>query len=40
MEINKIFNNKTGQKLTKFYIKSDVILLADFFEKLIKVSIM
>ena len=36
-EINKIFNSKTGEELTKFHSKSDVIFLADNFEKNIKV---
>ena len=37
-EIIKIFNIKDGEKLTKLYCKSDVILLADVFEKFIEVS--
>ena len=36
---NKVFLNRNGEELTKLYIKSDVILLADSFEKIIKVSI-
>ena len=38
-EIYKIFDIKNGEELTKLYLKSDVILLADVFEKLIKLSI-
>ena len=34
-----IFDIKSGEKLTKLYFKSDVILLADVFEKFIKLSI-
>ena len=34
----KLFNNKDGEELTKLYCKSDVILLADVFEKFTKVS--
>ena len=37
-EIIKLFNIKDGEELTKLYCKSDVILLADFFEKFLKVS--
>ena len=37
-EISKLFNNKDGKKLTKLDCKSDVILLADVFEKFVKVS--
>ena len=37
-EIIKLFNIKDGEELTKFYCKSDVILLVDVFEKLVKVS--
>ena len=37
-EIIKIFNIKDGEELTKLYCKSDVILLADVFEKFVKVS--
>ena len=33
------FDNKNGEELTKLYLKSDVIFLADVFEKLIKTSI-
>ena len=36
--IIKLFNIKDGEELTKLYCKSDVILLADVFEKFVKVS--
>ena len=37
-EIIKLFDIKNGEELTKLYCKSDVILLADVIEKLVKVS--
>ena len=37
-KIIEIFNIKDGEQLTKSYCKSDVILLADVFEKFVKVS--
>ena len=37
-EIIKLFNIKDGEELTKLYCQSDVILLADVFEKFVKVS--
>ena len=37
-EIIEIFNIKDGGELTSLYCKIDVILLADVFEKLLKVS--
>ena len=38
-QIIKIFNNKDGEELTQLYSKSDVLLLACVFEKIIKVSL-
>ena len=37
-EIIKLFNIKDREELTRLYCKSDVILLADVFEKFVKVS--
>ena len=36
-EIIELFDNKNGEELTKLYCKSDVIFLADVFEKFVKV---
>ena len=37
-EIIKLFNIRDGEELTELYCKSDVVLLADVFEKFVKVS--
>ena len=34
----EFFDHKNGEKVTKLFCKSDVILLADVFEKLVRVS--
>ena len=38
-EIMKFCNTKDGEKLTKLYCKTDVTLLADVFEKFVRVTI-
>ena len=37
-KIIEIFNIKDGEELTRLYCKTDVIFLADVFEKFVKVS--
>ena len=37
-EVFKVFHVKNGEDITRLYLKSDVILLADVFEKFVKVS--
>ena len=37
-DIIKLFDIKNGEEVTKMYCKSDVDLLADVIEKLVKVS--
>ena len=37
-ETNKLFDNKNGEELTRLYLRSDVIFLADVFEKFVKIS--
>ena len=38
IEVSKALVNENGEQLTKFYCQSDLILLADVFDKIIKVS--
>ena len=37
-EITRVFDNKNGEESTKLYLKSDVFLLVDVFEKFVKLS--
>ena len=37
-QVIKLFDIKNGEELTKLYCKSDVILIAEVFEKFVKVS--
>ena len=37
-EIIKVFDIKNGEELTNLYLKSDIILIPDVFEKFVKVS--
>ena len=39
IDIIKKFNIKNGEELTQIYLKSDILLLACVFEKIIKVSV-
>ena len=36
-ETMRLFNNENGEELTHLFLKSDVILLVDVFEKYIKI---
>ena len=38
IQVTNLFNIKNGEELTSLYVKTDIILLADVFEKFMKVS--